>query len=312
MSLSSFTTLASPPNLDSYAASFTISPTLASATSTTYSLLWERGKDAVAIVTSTSTEVVTATATPAQVQDLGACFPQQDALQHLVPPCVELEVLERECEPRNNNPGSTDIIWHADCMCNGPFFEKWRGCQNCLHVHGFHDENDRDFWDLVLGRASYSLCVATPTAPFRDIFWSAHEFYDGPFPTAGNTELVDRFPGDAAVTNYYTPYDSDWIFESSPESTTVDAEPESETGSALETSSKYNSSTIPTKTYRLFPYILSDDSMTESSTQSPTEGPAPSSSSVTADPQLQDRDSGSTNLVFSLLALSFCLAMAAF
>jgi hypothetical protein len=88
-------------------------------------------------------------------------------------------------------------------MCNGSYFPEWRGCRQCLYVHGGLSERNLTFWDDVIASASGRLCgTVTPTADFQALFTSAQAA--ATVPTAGGTALSDQSSGNAAIGLYYT------------------------------------------------------------------------------------------------------------
>ncbi|KAI9167577.1 hypothetical protein HJFPF1_03708 [Paramyrothecium foliicola] len=130
------------------------------------------------------------------------CSPEYDG-EGPVPPCIQVTVIENLCEP--NGTDAIDYEAHAQCMCNGSYFSDWRGCENCLLVHGFRSERDNAFWERIMTSASDALCTGTPTAIFRSLFASAETNSAVAFPTTGSTQSSDQFPDETAVSLYYTP-----------------------------------------------------------------------------------------------------------
>ena len=131
-----------------------------------------------------------------------ACFPEYEG-NGPVPPCIMIEVVERACTP--NGTDALDYEAHAQCMCNGSYFDDWYGCQNCLRVHGVRNERDNAFWGSVMSAASEALCTGTPTADLQSLFASVQSNTAIPAVTTGNTQTSDQFPEETAVSLYYTP-----------------------------------------------------------------------------------------------------------
>lgn len=67
------------------------------------------------------------------------CYPETKDGE-LVAPCVSVNEIEQACQPNGSEP--IHLMAHAQCMCLGSFFMDWRGCQNCLFVHGFRSARD--------------------------------------------------------------------------------------------------------------------------------------------------------------------------
>ncbi|GJN79126.1 hypothetical protein PLIIFM63780_002639 [Purpureocillium lilacinum] len=129
------------------------------------------------------------------------CYPA--VTSGIIPPCVEIATVEALCQP--NGTDTIDYQAHAQCMCKGSFFADWKGCQNCLRVHGLRSERDNNYWNGVLSVASNALCSGTPTAVFRSLFASAEANTEAaPFATSGDTKSSDQFPGKTDVSLYYT------------------------------------------------------------------------------------------------------------
>ncbi|GAB0136292.1 hypothetical protein EsDP_00004598 [Epichloe bromicola] len=130
------------------------------------------------------------------------CYPGADD-DGIVPPCVSIANIEQAC--RSNGTEPIDFEAHAQCMCTGSFFMDWRGCQNCLFVHGFRSARDHVYWEQVVSAASYSLCHASPTAEFQSIFSSVQaNTKEVPPVTTGESMSSDKFPGKTDVSLYYT------------------------------------------------------------------------------------------------------------
>ncbi|UNI20586.1 hypothetical protein JDV02_006658 [Purpureocillium takamizusanense] len=120
-----------------------------------------------------------------------------------IPPCIEIATIESACQP--NGTDAADYQAHAQCMCKGSFFADWKGCQNCLRVHGLRSERDNNYWNGVISVASNALCSGTPTAVFSDLFASAGSNTEAaPLATSGDTKSSDQFPGKTEVGLYYT------------------------------------------------------------------------------------------------------------
>ncbi|KAJ6443273.1 Pyridoxal phosphate-dependent transferase, major domain protein [Purpureocillium lavendulum] len=129
------------------------------------------------------------------------CYPSVSS--GTMAPCVEIATIESACQP--NGTDAVDYQAHSQCMCKGSFFNDWRGCQDCLRVHGLRSERDNNYWDGVLSVASHALCSGTPTAVFRSLFASAEaNTQAAPVATSGDTKSSDQFPGKTEVSLYYT------------------------------------------------------------------------------------------------------------
>ena len=134
-----------------------------------------------------------------------ACYPNANikGLQGPIPPCISIASIEEACQP--NGTSSIDLEAHAQCMCHGSYFSDYVACQNCLYVHGLRSQRDNAYWDEVISAASHALCSGTPTAVFKSIFASVQtNTVLAPFVTTGNTQSSDQYPGNTAVSLYYT------------------------------------------------------------------------------------------------------------
>lgn len=132
-----------------------------------------------------------------------------DASSSTIPPCIEVVNIEAACTPNSTSP--TEWLDHAECMCEGSYFQDWQGCQDCLYFHGLRTERDEAFYESVMGIASHSLCdfyagvsgAAQPTAPFASLYSSAAATVAQP--TTGATISSDQAPSETAVSLYFTP-----------------------------------------------------------------------------------------------------------
>jgi hypothetical protein len=90
-------------------------------------------------------------------------------------------------------------------MCSPPssFFADWIACRNCLYLHGGLNQFELNQVSVVIQAASTALCTGTPTAAFAAIYSSAETA--GASVTSGTTVYSDQYPGNAAVSLYYTP-----------------------------------------------------------------------------------------------------------
>ncbi|KAK2597465.1 hypothetical protein QQS21_005935 [Conoideocrella luteorostrata] len=130
------------------------------------------------------------------------CYPEVKS-GGLVPPCVSISNIEEACQPNGTKP--VDFEAHSQCMCTGSYFMDWRGCQNCLFVHGYRSARDHVYWEQVISVASNSLCHASPTADFQSIFASVQaNTKEAPPVTTGETKTSDEFPSKSDVSLYYT------------------------------------------------------------------------------------------------------------
>ncbi|KHN99422.1 uncharacterized protein MAM_03120 [Metarhizium album ARSEF 1941] len=131
------------------------------------------------------------------------CYPEVDG-SGTVPPCVSIGQIEAACQP-NNSTEPVNYNDHVQCMCQGSYFEDWRGFQNCLFVHGLRSARDHAYWGNVLSVASSSFCQGSPTAAFSAVFSSVQaNTRDAPAVTTGDTISSDKFPGKTDVSLYYT------------------------------------------------------------------------------------------------------------
>lgn len=136
-----------------------------------------------------------------EAKEQQVCQPTGTSSSGVTPPCQEIANIESACQPNGTEP--IDYEAHAQCMCNGSYFNDWVGCQKCLEVHGLRSERDTYHYVSVLSQASKGLCTGTPTAAFSDYFASAGSVV--PPATSGNTVSSDEYPGKTDVSLYYTP-----------------------------------------------------------------------------------------------------------
>lgn len=130
------------------------------------------------------------------------CYPEVNG-SGTVPPCISIANIEAACQPNGTEAINYDA--HAQCMCAGSFFMDWRGCQNCLFVHGYRSSRDHQYWEGVLSVASDALCHGTPTAVFKSLFASAEaNTREAPIVTTGDAKTSDEFPSKTDVSLYYT------------------------------------------------------------------------------------------------------------
>lgn len=135
--------------------------------------------------------------------DDSICYPKSSD-GDVTAPCVEINNIASACQPNGTEPLAYEA--HAQCMCNGSYFEDWVGCQKCLVAHGFRNERDIIHYENVLTAASNGLCTGTPTAAFQSYFASAESNSEAAgYATTGDTVSSDKFPGKTAVSLYYSP-----------------------------------------------------------------------------------------------------------
>lgn len=73
----------------------------------------------------------------------------------------------------------------------------FRGCNNCVEVHGGIE--NLDWYDpSLINDASSSFCTGTPTADFLDIFGAVVTT------VSAGTTASDLFPSNTAVSDYFT------------------------------------------------------------------------------------------------------------
>ena len=132
------------------------------------------------------------------------CYPTSEvAPGGTRPPCPELWAIEAACEPSGTGQAALDR--HAQCMCQGSYFDDYVGCQSCLRVHGTRSERDTNYWNSVLAVASSALCGGSPTAVFPEVFSSVQADPNAvPQPTSGATQTSNQYPGQTDVSLYYT------------------------------------------------------------------------------------------------------------
>ncbi|KAI4740389.1 hypothetical protein E4T50_09154 [Aureobasidium sp. EXF-12298] len=127
------------------------------------------------------------------------CFPNTTSP---VPPCQAIINIESACQP--NGTAALDYSAHQQCMCNGGYFNNWRGCLNCQYVHGTRSEAVAEAFSAILSSASSQFCsTATPTAVFASYF-SALSDSSPQTATGVATSVSDQYPSQSAVSLYYT------------------------------------------------------------------------------------------------------------
>ncbi|KAJ9630434.1 hypothetical protein H2203_000955 [Taxawa tesnikishii (nom. ined.)] len=144
----------------------------------------------------------------------GVLLPRQDSFEEAyiaqmctpnstspVPPCQAIIDIEEACQPNGTAP--LDYLAHQQCMCNGGFFSNWNGCLNCQYVHGSRSEAVVQAFESIISSASVQLCTGTPTASFAAIFSAVSEAAPQTA-TGAATVTSDRYPGNSAVSLYYT------------------------------------------------------------------------------------------------------------
>ncbi|KAK3370279.1 hypothetical protein B0H63DRAFT_313241 [Podospora didyma] len=129
------------------------------------------------------------------------CKPMVLRSTETVPPCLEIETIERICSPNGTTPLALEA--HRQCMCGGSFFVEWPFCLQCLYTHGLRSERDVFHHRSVISAASSTLCnAAVVTATFAAIFKSVSNTL--PTPTTGATISSDRAVSKTAVSLYFT------------------------------------------------------------------------------------------------------------
>jgi hypothetical protein len=132
------------------------------------------------------------------------CSPSAtDLTGTVVPPCISVTTIESLCKPNGTQPA--DYLASAQCMCSPPssFFADWMACRKCLYLHGGISQFDLNQVSVIIQAASTAMCTGTPTAAFSAIYSSAQTA--GAAVTSGATTYIDQYPGNPAVSLYYTP-----------------------------------------------------------------------------------------------------------
>lgn len=151
---------------------------------------------------------------------IGVCEPDFEPGE-VVPPCIAATLIETFCTPNGTDP--SDYLAHAQCMCDGSFFEDWNGCQDCLYIHGLRTFRESEYYWSIKSVASEKLCTGTPTLNFQAIFKSVHDASIVPKVTEGPTTLRDQYPSNSAVSVYFTAHSTQ-----GPGKISVEASPEGE------------------------------------------------------------------------------------
>ncbi|KXX76495.1 hypothetical protein MMYC01_208087 [Madurella mycetomatis] len=130
------------------------------------------------------------------------CHPATPHGSTTIPPCVDIKRIETICTPNGTTPLALKA--HQACMCTGSFFPSFPFCLACLRLHGLRSQRDLAYSAAVVATASGALCdVPTPTAEFGLLFASA--LGRVPYPTTGDSALIDAGGGQTAVSLYFTP-----------------------------------------------------------------------------------------------------------
>lgn len=134
--------------------------------------------------------------------DTDVCYPDMTGSDNTAP-CVEISVVEATCQ--SNGTEEADDDTDAQCVCDGSYVDE-DGCQKCLVLHGFRNEQDFEYWHSVLSVASDALCTGTQTEAAQSYIYSAECSADAcDAVTTDNTEYVAMYPGITEDSLYYTP-----------------------------------------------------------------------------------------------------------
>jgi hypothetical protein len=154
-----------------------------------------------------------------------------------------------------NGTSEIDYLAEQECLCDGAFWDVWKGCEDCYFVHGVaaDDPSDRDQF-----RSSVSVAECSPTAPSQAFFMYVSGLAQ---PTNGPSASLppnDLFPNNTAVSNYWTATEATLTLGSITGSATARS-----TGGSIDTTGNASSGTDT-------PTIMTGSSMTRGRTLSTT------------------------------------------
>jgi hypothetical protein len=115
-------------------------------------------------------------------------------------PCTSGARIDNACRPNGSQP--IHFIASSQCLCSPPssFFADWSACARCRYVHGEISEYDMNSSIMRFSAASTMYCTGTPDAMF-------HSSWDKATVSSvtGAITSSDQFPGNMAISLYYTP-----------------------------------------------------------------------------------------------------------
>ncbi|KAH7408919.1 hypothetical protein BKA64DRAFT_663823 [Cadophora sp. MPI-SDFR-AT-0126] len=115
-------------------------------------------------------------------------------------PCEQQAYILNTCIA--NDTTAIDYLAEQQCICGSNFRETFEGCQACYRAHGYASELEGT--DELVSSIWTAECSARPTQAFADLLFSAVETVSTPRFEPTTTLENDQFPGQTAVSNYWT------------------------------------------------------------------------------------------------------------
>jgi hypothetical protein len=115
-------------------------------------------------------------------------------------PCEIVTAMWHMCIANGSTP--LDLLAEQECLCNGDYWEVWRGCDDCYFTHGYQPYDPADSASSISALSSAE-CTGVPTQAFTYLY--ASYWTTQPTPT---TLIGDKFPNNTAVSNYWTASES--------------------------------------------------------------------------------------------------------
>ena len=114
-------------------------------------------------------------------------------------PCEIQTYLDTICSA-NASTRPSDLLYEQNCICNSVYFDVYKGCSNCFYVHGSAQDDPADTASLISSLSAAECNAGKPTAPFSEL-WPDTRTVRPP----AVTSVLDQFPNNTAVSNYWTP-----------------------------------------------------------------------------------------------------------
>lgn len=99
-----------------------------------------------------------------------------------------------------NNTSELDFLAEQQCLCNGAFWDTWRGCDACFFAHGSSSDNPADSAKSISSLSIAECSPSPPSRPFKSLF----PIYTTDIISTSVTLVNDNFPNNTAVSNYWT------------------------------------------------------------------------------------------------------------
>ncbi|PVH78014.1 hypothetical protein DL98DRAFT_517008 [Cadophora sp. DSE1049] len=115
-------------------------------------------------------------------------------------PCEQEAYIINTCIA--NDTTAIDYLAEQQCICGSNFRETFEGCNACYLAHGFTSELEGT--EELMSSIWTAECSARPTQAFTDLLYIAAETVSTPRSDSTTTLENDQFPGQTAVSNYWT------------------------------------------------------------------------------------------------------------